>query len=150
VSAADNDNLVAPFSLEEIEAVVRECDGNKSPGPDGFNFAFVKEFWGLMRGEIRILFDQFHGNATLPQGIISYFLALIPKVKNPEVLGDYRPISLLGCIYKLLSKVLAPRLAKVIGSIVSTSQSAFIKGRQLVDGVLVLNEVVDYAKKTGK
>ncbi|KAK2413305.1 hypothetical protein QL285_036031 [Trifolium repens] len=150
LSAADNEILIAPFSLEEIEAVVKECDGNKSPGPDGFNFAFVKEFWGLMRGEVRILFDQFHGNASLPQGILSYFLTLIPKVRNPEGLGDYRPISLLGCIYKLLSKVLAARLAKVIGSIVSTSQSAFIKGRQLVDGVLVLNEVVDFAKKIGK
>ncbi|MCI41574.1 RNA-directed DNA polymerase (Reverse transcriptase), partial [Trifolium medium] len=58
------------------------------------------------------MFDQFHGNATFPKGVLSYFLALIPKVKNPEALGDYRPISLLGCIYKLVSKVLAARLAK--------------------------------------
>jgi hypothetical protein len=150
LSGADNEILIAPFNMEEIEAVVKESDGNKSLGPDGFNFAFIKEFWSLMKGEVRILFDQFHGNATLPKRILSYFLALIPKVNHPEALGDYRPISLLGCIYKLLSKVLAARLAKVIGSIVSLSQSAFIKGRQLVDGVLVLNEVVDFAKKLAK
>jgi hypothetical protein len=93
--------------MEEIEDVVRSCDGNKSLGPDGFNFAFIKEFWSLMRGEVRIMFDQFHGNAILPKGVLSYFLALIPKINSPESLGDYRPISLLGCIYKLLSKVLA-------------------------------------------
>jgi hypothetical protein len=150
LSEAENALLIVPFSMEEIEAVVKDSDGNKSPGPDGFNFTFIKEFWGLMRGEFRIMFDQFYGNASLPKGILSYFLTLIPKVKNPEKLGDYRPISLLGCIYKLLSKVLAARLAKVMGSIISASQSAFLKGRQLVDGVLVLNEVVDSARKTGK
>jgi hypothetical protein len=127
-----------------------ESDGSKSPGPDGFNFAFIKEFWGMLKVEVRILFDQFHGIECLPSGLLSYFLALIPKVNSPETLGDFRPISLLGCIYKLIAKVLTARLAKVVGSVVSSTQSAFIKGRQLVDGVLVLNEVVDFAKKTGK
>jgi hypothetical protein len=127
-----------------------ESDGSKSPGPGGFNFAFIKEFWGMLKVEVRILFDQFHGIECLPSGLLSYFLALIPKVNSPETLGDFRPISLLGCIYKLIAKVLTARLAKVVGSVVSSTQSAFIKGRQLVDGVLVLNEVVDFAKKTGK
>jgi hypothetical protein len=103
-----------------------------------------------MRSDIRILFDQFHGNARLPKSICSYFLALIPKVQSPQSLGNFRPISLLGCIYKLVAKVLASRLAKVIGDLIPNTQSAFLKGRQLVDGVVVVNEVVDYAKKSGK
>jgi hypothetical protein len=57
---------------------------------------------------------------------------------------------LLGCIYKIIAKVLAARLAKVIGPLISKSQTAFLKGRQLVEGVVVVNEVIDYAKKTGK
>jgi hypothetical protein len=76
--------------------VVCGCDGSKSPGPDGFNFAFIKEFWDLLKGEIRIMFDQFHGNACLPKDICSYFLTLIPKVACPQSLGDFRPISLSG------------------------------------------------------
>ncbi|PNX61140.1 cysteine-rich receptor-like protein kinase, partial [Trifolium pratense] len=59
--------------------VVRECDGNKSPGPDGFNFSFVKAFWNLLKGEVNIMFDQFHRNASLPKSFSSYFVALIPK-----------------------------------------------------------------------
>jgi hypothetical protein len=150
LTAEQNSLLIAPFTMDEIERVVKESDGSKSPGPDGFNYAFIKEFWGLMKGEVRIMFDQFHGVECLPRGLLSYFLALIPKVNSPETLGDFRPISLLGCLYKLIAKVLAARLALVVGSVVSSAQSAFIKNRQLVDGVLVLNEVVDYAKKTGK
>jgi len=63
-------------------------------------------------------------------------------------LKEYRLISLLGCLYKILSKVLASRLSKVMNSIISGSQSAFLKGRHLVDGVLVVNEVVDLAKRS--
>jgi hypothetical protein len=121
--------LTANFSLEEITSVVRDCDGSKSPEPDGFNFAFIKEFWDLMKYEIGVMFDQFHGNACLPKGIMSYFLTLIPKVHSPQALGDFRPISLLGCLYKLVAKVLAARLARVVRDVISKSQSAFINGR---------------------
>jgi hypothetical protein len=142
--------LTANFTLEEITDVVKRCDGSKSPGPDGFNFAFLKEFWDLLKVEVRIMFDQFHGNARLPKSIGSYFLTLIPKVPSPQSLGDYRPISLLGCLYKLVAKVLAGRLAKVLGAVIPNTQSTFLKGRQLVDGVVVVNEVIDYAKKFHK
>jgi hypothetical protein len=150
ISGEENRALEEPFSLGEIEEVVKVSDGNKSPGPDGFNFAFVKKFWSLIKGEVRIMFDQFHGNASLPNGLLSYFITLIPKVPNPTALGDFRPISLLGCLYKLIAKVLAGRLSKVMNSVVSNSQTAFLKGRHLVDGVVVINEIVDLAKKFGR
>jgi hypothetical protein len=150
ISEGDKKMLEEPFSLFEIEEVVKSNDGNKSPGPDGFNFAFIKAFWNMLKGQVRIMFDQFHGTENLPYGLLSYFITLIPKVSCPTKLGDFRPISLLGCLYKLIAKVLAARLAKVMNSIVASTKSAFIKGRSLVDGVVVVNEVVDLAKKTGK
>jgi hypothetical protein len=146
----ENSSLILPFPMEELEEVVNECDGNKSPGPDGFNFNFVKSFWYLMKFEVRILFDQFYANASLPKSFSSYFVALIPKVNSPMALNEFRPISLLGCLYKLVAKVLAKRLAKVMDSLVAPTQSAFLKGRFLVDGVMVVNEIVDMAKKTGR
>jgi hypothetical protein len=146
----ENRRLVLPFGMEEIERVVKDCDGNKSPGPDGFNFAFIKAMWNLIKGEIRILFDQFHGIETLPKSFSSYFVALIPKINSPFALGDFRPISLLGCLYKIVAKVLTARLASVMDRLVAHTQSAFLKGRQLVDGVVVVNEVVDLAKRIGQ
>jgi hypothetical protein len=57
MSKADSIFLTTPLLLEEIERVVKDGDGSKSLGLDGFNFAFIKEFWDLMREGIRILFD---------------------------------------------------------------------------------------------
>lgn len=148
LSQEENMGLIAPFTLEEIEKVVKESDSGKSPGPDGFNNVFLKEFWYLLKHEVHILFDQFYGNTSLPKSFLSYFVALIPNVKSPFSLKDFRPISLLGSLYKLISKVLACRLSKVMASIISNSRSAFLKGRNLVDGVVVINEVVDLAKKS--
>lgn len=148
LSEMENRELISPFTSMEIEAVVKASDGNKSPGPNGFNFAFLKEFWYNLKNEVRIMFDQFHANEKILKSFLSYIVTLIPKVKAPMSLKEFRLISILGCLYKVLSKVLASRLSKVMNSIISSSQSAFLKGRHLVDGVLVMNEVVDLAKKS--
>ncbi|GAU18658.1 hypothetical protein TSUD_124910 [Trifolium subterraneum] len=139
--------LTTPFSGAEIKEVVVSFDGNKSPGPDGFNFSFFKRFWDILKDEVGIMFDQFFVTADLPCNFSSYFITLIPKVDAPKKIGDFRPISLVGSLYKLVSKVLAGRLAKVMPKLISPNQSAFIKGRQLVDGVVAVNEVIDLARK---
>ncbi|XP_058759392.1 uncharacterized protein LOC131632671 [Vicia villosa] len=90
-----------------------------------------------------------HGS-SLAKSITSSFLALIPKSNNPLGLDDYRPICLVGSIHKIISKALAGRIKQVIGKVISSSQSAFVPGRQLLDGALVANELVDYASKEKK
>jgi hypothetical protein len=70
LSDAENGVLEAPFSLMEIEAVVKDSDGGKSP--DGYNFAFVKECWYLIKDEVRIMFDQFHANEVLPKCMLAF------------------------------------------------------------------------------
>nr|KYP50529.1 Putative ribonuclease H protein At1g65750 family [Cajanus cajan] len=81
------------------------------------------------------------------ESLISYFVALIPKSKSPQGLEDFRPISLLGCLYKIISKVLANRMKGVLDDIINEQQLGFVPGRNLFDSVLVANEVVDYVKK---
>ena len=71
-------------------------------------------------------------------------------MSSPQRLNDFRPISLVGCLYKVLAKVLANRLQTVVGRVVSDTQSAFVKGKQILDGILIANEVVDEAKRENK
>jgi hypothetical protein len=90
---------------------------------------------------------EIHLNAKIPRGMLSYFITLIPKVTNLHSMPEFRHISLLGSVYKIVVKVLATRLGVVMGKLISKNQSAFNKGRILVDGVLTVNEVVDLAKR---
>ena len=87
-------------------------------------------------------------NVAFPKGLNSSFIALIPKIKDPQVISDFRPISLIGCVYKIIAKVLSNRLSKVMNHLLDERQSAFVKGRQLLHGVLIASEVVEEAKET--
>jgi hypothetical protein len=93
---------------------------------------------------------EFHRNGRLTKGVNATFIALIPKIDSPQRLNDFRPISLVGCMYKVLAKILANRLRAVIGSVVSDSQTTFVKGKQILDGTLVANEAVDETRRLNK
>jgi hypothetical protein len=83
----------------------------------------------MLKDEVDSMFQQLFHTATLPRGFSSYFITLIPKVPSPSRIGDFRPISLLGSLYKLVAKVLAARLAPVMDKLIASNQSAFIKER---------------------
>lgn len=90
---------------------------------------------------------EFHRIGRMVQHLNSSFIVLIPKEEDALQLSDYRPISLIGCMYKILAKVLARRLSKVMGSVISESQCAFVENRLIHDGVVVLNEAMEEAKR---
>ncbi|KAF5790976.1 putative RNA-directed DNA polymerase [Helianthus annuus] len=140
--------LTCPFSVEEIKMAVWECDGDRAPGPDGFNFKFIKRCWAGFREDLMRLFNKFYDEGSLNTCCTSSFIALIPKVKDPMCSADFRPISLIGVINKIISKVLVNRLKSVVGGLISEQQSAFLAGRNIMDGPLILNEVLSWLKKS--
>ncbi|RVW39007.1 Exocyst complex component SEC8 [Vitis vinifera] len=136
------ENLEVPFSEEEIHSALLELNGDKATGPDGFTVAFWQACWDFVKEKILELFKEFCDQRSFAKSLNTTFLVLISKKGGAEDLGDFLPISILGGLYKLLAKVLANRLKKVLGKVVSEDQSAFVKGRQIFDVSLIANEVL--------
>lgn len=149
VSQEQASQLTLPFSCEEIDSAVASCSVDKAPGPDGFNFKFIKSAWEIVKHDIYEIVHNFWASAHLPKGCNTAYITLIPKVENPTSLKDYRPISMVGSIYKIIAKVMARRLQKVVNSLIGPLQSSYIEGRQILDGALVAGEVIDSYKKSG-
>lgn len=128
--------------MEELEAAVRDMKTNTAPGPDGLSTGFFKKFWGKIKGDIFEMLQALHRGqldlARLNFGI----LVLLPKVKGANQIKHYRPICLLNVIYKIITKVLTLRLNLVINKVINEAQTAFIPGRFILDGVLVVHEIL--------
>lgn len=142
--------LEAPFTVEEVKSVIFNCDGGKALGPDGFNMGFFKKEWGILQQDIMNMLESFHRLGTFDRRINKSFLTLIPKVDKLDSINDFHPISLVRSLYKIISKVLAGRLQRVMGELIGPSQFAFLKGRQILDCSLVANEVIELVKSRGE
>lgn len=127
------DHLADKFSHAEIDEIIKDMPSDRAPGPDGFSGAFLKACWPLIKHDLYALCDQFHEGSLDLTSINDGFITLIPKTNSPETVNDYRPITLLNCCLKLLTKLLANRLQRVILQIVRTNQYGFIKGRTIQD-----------------
>ena len=139
----DAARLEEVFSEEEVLKALSDLNGDKAPGPDGFPIRFWQFCWDVAKEEIMGFLLDFHERGRFVRSLNSNFLVLIPKKSGAEDLRDFRPISLVGGLYKLLAKVLANRLKKVVGKVVSSAQNAFVEGRQILDAALIANEAID-------
>ena len=89
-------------------------------------------------------------SGVMPSGLNETFICLIPKVKSPQKITKFRPISLCNVIYKIIYKVLANRLKRILTVVIDELQSAFVPGRLITDNVLVafkMMHCIDQRKK---
>ncbi|KAK2642619.1 hypothetical protein Ddye_024382 [Dipteronia dyeriana] len=147
LEVGDIDYLDEDFCPENVLLALKDCDGNKAPGSDDLNLNFIKGKWASIEEDFLNFLKEFHKDGLIIKHLNRNFLALIPKIHNPTYLSDYRPISLVGALYKLLIKVLANRLKKVMNGIKGVTQMAFVKGRQIMDSFVIANEIIHSWKK---
>ncbi|KAG7533326.1 hypothetical protein ISN45_Aa08g009650 [Arabidopsis thaliana x Arabidopsis arenosa] len=139
--------LVQPIQLEEIKRTLFSMPLNKAPGPDGYTVEFFKAAWPVIGQDFVVAVQSFFLYGFMPKGINGTILTLVPKVTNPETMKDFRPIACCNLVYKVISKILAQRLKRNLPEAIELNQSAFVKGRLLLENVLLATELVkDYHK----
>lgn len=105
------------------------CASGKAPGPDGFTMAFFQHCCSTVKQDVLSTIGEFQERGEFERSLNVSFIVIIPKKEGATSIGDYRPISLVGSIYKIISKVLSNRLKSVLDKTISSSQNAFVKGR---------------------
>ena len=149
LNALDKEFCDNKLTLEECSKALKELANNKSPGSDGITTDFYKFFWTDIRSMVfeSYLYSLKHNLLSQDQklGIIN----LIPKKdKDLRYLKNWRPVSLLNTDYKILAKVLANRLHKVITKLVDSDQVGYIKDRYIGENIRKIFDILNYTEES--
>lgn len=146
----DLGDLQSPFCMEEVQAAVFQLANNKASGPDGLPSEFLKTYWLELKSEIfRLMLLFFHNDLNLNQ-YNEANIVMIPKTDMPKTTSDFRPISVINLIPKLITKILSNRLRAKLPDLISSSQTAFIRGRQISENFVATRETLHHIMHEGK
>ncbi|XP_042972927.1 uncharacterized protein LOC122304723 [Carya illinoinensis] len=140
VTNAMNNKLLLKFTEEEVHDAVSHMNALGSPSPDGFLAHFYQNHWESIGNETSNFVLKILNQGDSLKGVNDTFITLIPKVKDPKTVFEFRPISLYNVSYKIVAKVLANRLKLILPDIISLNQSAFVPGRLITDNVVAAYE----------
>ncbi|XP_016164370.1 uncharacterized protein LOC107606876 [Arachis ipaensis] len=136
-------------TMEEIKEAVWDCESSKAPRSDGYNMNFIKKCWDEIGAKFMAAVLDFFLSSRLPSDSNITWVALAPKFTGAKEIKDLRPISMVGCVYKVISKVMVRRMRSVMPGLVGETQSTFVKDRKIHDGTLIACETVHCATEDG-
>ena len=138
----DLHELDSPFTEEEVLEAINSMPSDKAPGPDGFTGLFFKKCWAIVKLNLMGVIQRFDSlHTTNLHWLNSANIVLLPKKDGAESIVDYRPISLIHGIAKIIAKVLSIRLGPHMSTLVSNAQSAFIKTRSIHDNFMYVRNL---------
>lgn len=135
------------FTMEEVKISVRQLAKNKASGPDGLPNEFFQLYWPELKHEIMLGFYQ--GPINLSQVNLANII-MISKKEVSKMVNDFRAISVINIIPKLISKILSNRLRLKMPNLISARQTAFISGRQISENSVATREVLQHIKESGR
>ncbi|KAL0011082.1 hypothetical protein SO802_006190 [Lithocarpus litseifolius] len=145
-------DLCKDFCVAEVKQAIDQMHPSKAPGLDGMPPLFYQHFWGTVGESVTTTMLDFFNSGITPPNFNETHIVLIPKVKKPSKVTEYRPISLCNVSYMIASKMMANRLKRILPHIISEFQSAFQSERLITDNILVAFETMAHIgqKRKGK
>ena len=145
LTTEDNAMLDELPTFDEVKNAVFSLDRDSAPGVDGFSGSFFTHCWSVIGEDVWAAVKDFW--AAMPKSFVSTLIVLIPKVSNPSFFADFRPISLCTFASKIITKTISLRLSQLLPKLISLNQTGFVKGRNIVDNVLLATELVHSINK---
>eukprot|EP00253_Pinus_taeda_P005844 PITA_05844 len=150
LSEEHNQELDQDITEEEIRAATFSMQQDKAPGPDGFTVAFYRQHWETIKKDFIRMIKNVFRNHKLGENTKSSHIALIPKEANPLSFDRFHPISLCNVSYKIITKILANRLKKVLPLLISENQGGFVPSRQITENVILIQEAIHSSNNRGE
>jgi hypothetical protein len=140
VSLEENEILMSVFTEKEVKEAIFQMKHNKAPGPMFFPWKSTNFFWEVIKGDLMALFKDFH-EGTLPLFNLNFgIITLLQKQKEATHIRQFCHIFLLNVSFKIFTKMVVNRTAGIAEKIISSTLTAFIPGRNIMLGVVVLHE----------
>ncbi|CAN0827412.1 Transposon TX1 uncharacterized 149 kDa protein, partial [Linum grandiflorum] len=143
----DNSFLIRAVSETEIKAAVFSLGPNQAPGSDGYPGYFFRHYWDILRVDMCSAVMMFFKTGKLLKNFNHTIITLIPKIKNPSSMTHLRPISLCQFVYKIIAKILANRLSKILPHVIIRHQTGFVRERRITDNIIIPHEIMHFLKK---
>ncbi|XP_037494378.1 uncharacterized protein LOC119370391 [Jatropha curcas] len=140
ITTEHNLALGAISTDSEIKNAVWQLDPSSAPGPDGFDGRFYRDCWSIIQWDVCSTVKEFFLGLPIPQSFSCAQIILIPKVENPSVFDQFRPICLTN--FKVCTRILANRIAPLLDFLISPKQASFMKGRSIHSQILLANEMI--------
>jgi hypothetical protein len=142
LSLDQKNTLISSFHEEEVKKAIVEMRVDSSPGPNRFGVHFFKSCWPIIEGDYMAMMSDFHRGDLDIKRLNYGVIILVTKTKVANNIKQYHPICLLNVDYKGVTKVLTNRLTSMAKDVIGENPTSFIKGRNILEGVLILHEVV--------
>jgi hypothetical protein len=143
-----NGLLDKPFDSDEVRMALFQMAPSNAPGVDGSTAGFFQRHWNLVQHSVVPAILDFLNGGELQVGPSDTSITLIPKVRNPQMISQYRHISLCDVLYKIVAKAITNRLRGCLDEIISEEESAFVPMRFITDNVLVAYKSVHSMKRS--